>query len=201
LPSICKTIPNSGLVKSETRLKREKIAEFTGDGCVAAHVSRAGRDEENVARARGANDDAVITDEQNDLQKLILQLEEQFDRYLCAVDFDHCELNKYKRLFTDANEPTRTFPERFSSVHGVFGQCRESGPPRLPKLLHPSMLTLHVATQYQGGAGRTSILPLRTTGKGLVVEMICPSRRNELDDISSPSVILTMDGSKSKHGA
>jgi mannose-6-phosphate isomerase len=145
-------------------------------------------------------------DQQNELQKLILQLEEQFPGdcgIFAPLIFNIVELNKGQALFIDANEP-------HAYISGEILECMACSDNVVRAGLTPKLKDVHTLVNMltyktsppnvkEGQAVDKYTLRYEPPVKDFCVEMIhVPAgEMYELTDISSPSVILTMDGEAS----
>lgn len=160
---------------------------------VHAHV------EQMVVRLRSVN-------HQTELQKLILQLEEQFPGdcgIFAPLIFNIVELNKGQALFIDANEP-------HAYISGEILECMACSDNVVRAGLTPKLKDVHTLVNMltyktsppninEGQAVDKYTVRYEPPVKDFCVEMIhVPAgEMYELTDIPSPSVILTMDGEAS----
>jgi mannose-6-phosphate isomerase len=144
--------------------------------------------------------------QQNELQKLILQLEEQFPGdcgIFAPLIFNIVELNKGQALFIDANEP-------HAYISGEILECMACSDNVVRAGLTPKLKDVHTLVNMltykmsppnikEGQAVDKYTLRYEPPVKDFCVDMIhVPTgEMYELADIPSPSVILTMDGEAS----
>jgi mannose-6-phosphate isomerase len=148
----------------------------------------------------------ALNEQPNDLQQLMLQLEEQFPGdcgIFAPLIFNIVELNKGQALFIDANEP-------HAYISGEILECMACSDNVVRAGLTPKLKDVHTLVNMltyktsppnikEGQAVDKYTLRYEPPVKDFCVEMIhVPAGETyELTDISSPSVILTMDGEAS----
>jgi mannose-6-phosphate isomerase len=155
--------------------------------------------EQMVARLR-------TMDELNDLQKLILQLEEQFPGdcgIFAPLIFNIVELNKGEALFIDANEPHAYISGEILECMACSDNVVRAGlTPKLkdvPTLVNMLTYDTDAPNISKGQAVDKYTIRYAPPVPDFCVETIhVPAgEMYELSDVQSPSVILTMDGEAS----